>query len=238
MTPSILVDFVNANGNIMVALSSTVATPTSLVALLAELDIQLPFERTGTVVDHFNYDTISAAEKHDVLVIDAQSNVRPGMKDYLEMPGTILAVPHAVGHILGSGPLLTPVLRASQTAYSYDPKEQGEVVDPDDLFAAGQQLALVSTMQARNAARVTVVGSAEMLQDSWFQAHVTKVGGKKVRPNNRGYARRLSGWTFQETGVLRVNDIEHRLQGSNETNPELYRIKNDVVSPNSSVPSY
>jgi oligosaccharyltransferase complex subunit beta len=214
----------------MVALSSTVATPTSLVSLLSELDIHLPSERTGTVVDHFNYDTLSAIEKHDVLVLDAQSNVRPGLKDYLEMPGTIIAVPHAVGHALGSGPLLTPILRAPATAYSYDPKEQGEVVDPDDLFAAGQQLALVSVMQARNSARVTVVGSAEMLQDKWFQAQVSKVGGKKVKPNNRGYARRLSGWTFQETGVLRVNGIEHHLQGSNETNPELYRIKNDVVS--------
>lgn len=230
LTPNILVDFVKASGNIMVALSSNVSTPSSLVAFLSELDIQLPAERTGTVVDHFNYDTLSASEKHDTLVLETQSNVRPGMKNYFEMTGEFLVLPHTVGHVLGSGPLLTPILRAPATAYSYDPKEQGEVVDPADLFAAGQQLALVSTMQARNSARVTVIGSAEMLQDKWFQAQAQKIGGKKVRPNNRAYARRLSGWTFQEAGVLRVNSIEHHLQGSNETNPDLYRIKNDVVS--------
>lgn len=214
----------------MVALSATIATPTSIVGLLNELDIQLPTGRTGTVVDHFNFDSISASEKHDVLVLDAPSNVRPGMKDYFEMPGTVIALPHAVGQALGASQLLTPVLRAPHTAYSYDPKEEGDHVEADDLFAAGQQLSLVTTMQARNTARVTVLGSAELLQDKWFTAHAKRQDGKKIRPNNRGYARRLSGWAFQETGVLRVNEIEHRLQGTNETNPQLYRIKNDVVS--------
>jgi oligosaccharyltransferase complex subunit beta len=85
-------------------------------------------------------------------------------------------------------------------------------------------------MQARNSARITVLGSADMLQNKWFDAQASKVGGKKVQLANREYAKKLSGWAFQETGVLRVNSIEHRLQGSNETNPELYRIKNDVVS--------
>lgn len=211
-------------------MSSSTTTPTSIVALLAELDISLPAERTGTVVDHFNYDTVSAADKHDVLVLDAPTNVRPGLKKYLEMPGSVLSLPHAVGHALGAGQLLTPILRAPATAYSYSPKDQAEAVDPDDLFAAGSQLALVSAVQARNSARLTVLGSAEMLQDSVLDAKVARVGDKKVRPDNREFAKRLAGWTFQETGVLRVNGIEHRLKGDNETNPEIYRIKNEVVS--------
>ncbi|PON10391.1 hypothetical protein C2W62_50305, partial [Candidatus Entotheonella serta] len=56
LTPNLLVDFVNAKGNVLVALSSTTPASTSLVSLLSELDITLPAERTGTVVDHFNYD--------------------------------------------------------------------------------------------------------------------------------------------------------------------------------------
>ncbi|QYT00361.1 Dolichyl-diphosphooligosaccharide--protein glycosyltransferase subunit WBP1 [Trichoderma simmonsii] len=228
LTPNRLVDFVNAQGNILLALSSTVPTSTSLVSLLSELDISLPIERTGTVVDHFNYDTVSAAESHDVLVLDAPANVRPGLKSYFEVPGGVLAFPHAVGHVLGAGPLLTPVVRAPATAYTYNPKEQAEVLDADDLFAAGQQLALVSVVQARNSARVTVLGSAEMLQDKWLDAKVTKVGGKSVKADNKEFARRVAGWTFQEIGVLRVNSIEHKLQETEELNPEIYRIKNDV----------
>ncbi|KAI9163976.1 Dolichyl-diphosphooligosaccharide--protein glycosyltransferase subunit wbp1 [Paramyrothecium foliicola] len=228
LTPNILVDFVNAKGNIFLGLSASVPVPSSLVSLLSELDISLPAERTGTVVDHFHYDTVAAAEKHDVLVLDAPVNVRQGRKKYFEMPGAYLSVPHAVGHVLGPSQLITPVLRAPQTAYSYNPKEQADAVDPEDLFAVGSQLSLVSVMQARNSARVTVLGSAEMLQDKWLDTKVQKTGAKKVRPDNREFARRLSGWTFQELGVVRVNEVEHRLHGDNETNPEIYRIKNKV----------
>lgn len=204
----------------------------SLIALLSELDVAFPAERTGSVVDHFNYDTTSAAEKHDVLVLEApKAPVRPGLRGFFDLPGAFLSLPHAVGHTLGSGPHWTPVLRAPATAYSYNPKEQADVVDPEDLFAAGQQLALVSTFQARNSARFTIIGSAEMLQDKWLDTKVTLPGGKPVRPDNREFARRLAGWTFQELGVLRTNQIEHRLADANETNPGIYRIKNDVVSP-------
>ncbi|KAK2594070.1 oligosaccharyl transferase glycoprotein complex, beta subunit [Conoideocrella luteorostrata] len=227
LTPNILVDFINAKGNILVALSSTTPTSSSLTSLLAEIDIALPAERTGTVVDHFNYDTVSAAETHDVLVLDAPTNVRPGLKNYFEVPG-VLSFPHGAGHTLGSGALLTPVIRAPSTAYSYNPKDQADAVDPEELFAAGKQLALVSVFQARNSARLSIVGSAEMLQDKWLDAKVSRPEGKKVTPENREFAKRLSGWTFQEIGVLRVNKIEHQLKGDNETNPEIYRIKNDV----------
>jgi oligosaccharyltransferase complex subunit beta len=140
----------------------------------------------------------------------------------------VLALPHTVGHTLGSGELLTPILRAPSTAYSYNPKEQTDVVDPDDLFAVGQQLALVSAFQARNSARVTVLGSVEMLQDKWFDAKVALEGGSKVSTKNVEFAKTLTGWTFQELGVLKVDHIEHRLKNSNETNPEIYRIKNEV----------
>lgn len=233
LTPATLVDFVKADGNVFVALSSTHTIPTSITSFLSELDIALPAERTGLVVDHFNYDTVSAPEKHDVLVLDAPSPVRPGIKSFFSLSGhedPVIALPNTVGHTLGSGALLTPILRAPATAYSYDPKEQGEVVDPHDLFAAGKQLALASVFQARNSARVTVLGSAGLLQDKWFEAKVAKLDGKKAKTQNREFAKQLSGWAFQETGVLRVNSVEHRLVGDNETNPSIYRIKNEAVS--------
>lgn len=230
LTPNHLVNFVNADGNILVAQTSTVPSSTSIVGFLSELEITLPVERTGTVIDHFNYDAHSATESHDVLVLDVPTNVRHGLKEYFEIPGGVVAFPHAVGHILGSGPLLTPVVRAPDTAYSYNPKEQAEVLDADDLFAAGQQLSLLSVFQARNSARVTVLGSAELLQNKWFEAVVGKPGGMNFRTDNQEFAKRVSGWAFKEIGVLRVNSIEHKLQDSDELNPGLYRIKSDVVS--------
>lgn len=213
--------------------SASTSVSSSIVGLLNELDISLPADRTGLVVDHFNYDTISADESHDVLVLPAPTPLRPGVKDIFGAgPDEVLAFPSGVGHVLGSSALLNPVVRASKTAYSYNPKEQGDVVDPDDLFAAGEQLSLVSTFQARNSARVALIGSAEMLSNKWFDAKVKKVGGDKVTTWNRAFAKKISGWTFQEIGVLRVNKVEHHLAEpgvESELNPKIYRVGNDVV---------
>jgi len=235
LTPNIILDFLGAKGNILLALSSSSAAPSSLVSLLAELDIQLPVDRTGLVVDHFNYDSESAADSHDVLLLPPPKPLRSDIKDIFSTGAPadeVIAFPHGVGATLGAGELLTPILRAPRTAYSYNPKEQAEAVT-DDLFAAGEQLALVSTFQARNSARFTLVGAAELLQDKWFDASVKEVGSNKaVKTFNREFSKRLSGWTFQELGVLRVNWIEHHLNekgATNESNPKIYRIKNDVT---------
>jgi oligosaccharyltransferase complex subunit beta len=187
-------------------------------------------------VDHFDYDASSAADMHDVLLLPPPTRIRPDLKDFFGAGAgkdEVLVFPRGVGASLGASELLAPILRAPLTAYSYNPKEQADVVD--DLFAAGEQLALVSAFQARNSARLTLVGSAEMLQDKWFDAsEVSKADGKKVAGTfNREFAKRVSGWTFNEIGVLRVNWIEHHLEeagATNESNPTIYRIKNDVVS--------
>lgn len=227
----------NADGNILVALSSDNTVPSSVVSLLSELDIILPADRAGLVVDHFNYDAASAAEKHDVLLVSPPQPVKEGIEAYFtpeEETAELIAVPRGIGHALGQSHLLNPVLRAPDTAYSYHPEDQPDGVDASELFASGSQLGLVSTMQARNSARVTVVGAAEMLTDKWFDAKVKKAdGGKAVGTWNREFAKRVSGWTFKETGVLRVNWIEHHLNeegASGESNPKLYRVKNNVVS--------
>jgi len=241
LTPNILLQFINSKGNILLTLGSETTAPTSIVSLLSELDIHLPADRTGLVVDHFNYDSANAAEKHDVVLLPAPGSIRPDVKNFFGAGAAkdeVIAFPRGVGAALGAGELLSPILRAPRTAYSYNPKEQAEVVD--DLFGAGEQLALVSTFQSRNSARFTLVGSAEMLQDTWFDAKVKTVDGKAAQTFNRNFAKQVSGWTFQEIGVLRVNWIEHHLNevgGSNESNPEIYRIKNDVVSHNPTPPS-
>ena len=86
-----------------------------------------------------------------------------------------------MGQTLGNAsPLLAPILKAPVTAYTYNPKEEGESVE--EPFATGSQLALISAMQARNSARFTVLGSLDMLQDKWFDALVKTPSGKMSRP--------------------------------------------------------
>ncbi|KAI0967890.1 Dolichyl-diphosphooligosaccharide--protein glycosyltransferase subunit WBP1 [Xylaria arbuscula] len=246
LTPNILLQFINAEGNILLALSGSTPVPTTLVSLLLEFDIHIPADRQGLVVDHFNYNSASASDKHNVLLLSPPERLRQDYKDFFRLSGSgsdgrtraadssstgVVAFPNGLGQTLGQGPLLTPILRAPSTSYSYNPKEEGEAID--DLFATGSQLSLVSTLQARNSARFTVVGSADMLSDKWFDADVKKVGEKKsIKTLNREFAKAVSGWTFNEIGVLRVNWVEHHLNeegAGNASNPTIYRIKNDVT---------
>ena len=241
LTPKILLDFIQKNGNILLTLSGDSPTPSAISSLLLELDIHLPPDRTSLVVDHFNYDTISASEKHDVLLLPQPSNLRPDVQNFFGGRG-IIAFPRAVAQELGaSSPLLAPILRAKNTAYSYNPKDEVEGVE--DPFAIGQQISLVSALQARNSARFTVLGSVEALENTWFAASVKGVQGDKTKTANRDFARQLSEWTFMETGVLKVGRVEHYLSSithksvGNDSiaqlgflNPQIYRVKNDVVS--------
>lgn len=233
-----MLDFMKKDGNVLVALSSEHATPTAVQALFLELDIYVPSDKGALVVDHFNYDSSSAADKHDVLLLPFPKPLKANVKNYFGGDGYI-AVPRAVGQTLGNeSPLLAPILRAPSTAYSYNPKDEADIVE--DPFAVGAQLNLVSAMQAHNSARLTVVGSSEMLQNKWFSEKAT-LAGKAVKTANREFAEKLSSWAFKETAVLKVGKFVHYLdEGVSkkvntsvaipENNPTIYRIKNDVVS--------
>ncbi|KAI4276476.1 MAG: hypothetical protein L6R38_005666 [Xanthoria sp. 2 TBL-2021] len=240
LTPNLLLEFISNNGNILLALSAESPVPSAISSLLLELDVHLPPDRTSLVVDHFNYDTISAGEKHDVLVLPKPSALRSDVKNYFGSGG-LIAFPRVVAQELGSSSqLLTPILRAPETAYSYNPKEEAEnVAEP---FAVGSQISLVSSMQARNSARLTVLGSVEALEDAWFDRTVQGPEGKAVKTSNRAFAKSLTGWTFMEIGVLKVGKVEHHLSTLSDSksgndsvaqlgylNPKIYRIKNDVT---------
>ncbi|KAI9664297.1 MAG: oligosaccharyl transferase glycoprotein complex, beta subunit [Trizodia sp. TS-e1964] len=249
LTPKLLLNFYNAEGNILLTLSADSATPTGISTLLLELDIHLPLDRTSLVADHFNYDVLSASEKHDVLVLPRPTELRSDVRNYFSgLPGDVLAFPRGVGHTLGAAsPLLAPILRAQRTAYVYNPNEDTETVE--DPFETGVQIALVSAMQARNSARFTVLGSAEMLEDKWFDAKVQRsagvAGGKDSKATttaNRAFAKELTAWTFKEIGVVRVGRIEHYpsaqpgSRGGNDStldsdspNQKIYRVKSDVT---------
>ena len=241
MTPNLLLQFLNRNGNILLTLSADAPTPASISSLLLELDIHLPPDRNSLVIDHFNYDTISSPEQHDVLLLPRPSPIRPGVKNFFG-GGGMVAFPRAVAQELGNNsPLLAPILRAKSSAYSYNPKDEDETVD--DPFAVGEQIALVSSMQARNSARFTVFGSAEALENKWFDVKFKPVGGKDSKSVNQEFAKQVTAWTFQELGVLKVGRVGHHLSSISEgsagnssvtqlgySNPSIYRVKNDVVS--------
>ena len=241
LTPNNLLRFINDDGNILLALSAAAPVPSAISSLLLELDIHLSPDRTSLVIDHFNYDTKSAEEKHDVLLLPRPAALRQDVQNFFGGDG-LIAFPRAVAQELGnSGPLIAPIVRAPSTGYCYNPKEESEAVE--EPFAVGSQMSLVSSMQARNSARFTVLGSVEALENKWFDAKVKTPGGKDVATVNQDFAKQISTWTFMEIGVLQVGKVEHHLSTISEAGsgnesvtqqgflgPKIYRIKNDVVS--------
>jgi oligosaccharyltransferase complex subunit beta len=240
LAPKVLLDFISKEGNILLALSGETSTPVAISSLLLELDIALPTDKGTVTVDHFNYDTLSATEKHDVLLLSQPSPRRSDVKSFFGGSG-LVAFPRAVSQVLAnSTPLLNSILKAKSTTYTYNTKDDAETVE--DPFAVGEQISLVTAMQARNSARFTVFGSAEALQNSWFDASVKGVKGGESKTANRQFAKQVTQWAFKETGVLKVGQVQHYLTevspeaGNNSVskvgnlNPTIYRIKNDVVS--------
>ncbi len=241
LTPNILLDFIKNEGNILLTLSADTPTPITINSLLLELDIHLSSDRNSLIVDHFNFDTSSSSDKHDVLLVTSPVYQRKDIRNFFGGEG-VIAFPRAVGQTLGNdSPLLISILNAPSTAYSYNPKDEVESVE--DPFAIGSQLSLVSAMQARNSARFTVIGSAEMLENTWFDAEVKSPDhSQPTKTANQDFAARLSSWTFKELGVLKVGRLQHYLNegrgvsllndssvGQSQFNPKIYRIKNDVV---------
>lgn len=175
-----------------------------------------------------------------MLLLPQLTYQRPGVRSYFTGKG-LLAMPRSVAQELGSGtPLLESILKAQHTSYTYSEKEETEF--SEDPFTVGEQISLVSAMQARNSARFTVFGSYEALQDRWFNAQVKLPGGSAVNTDNRDFARKVTEWTFQEIGVLQIGRVEHHSKPSassltstttsvsqDVSNPQIYRIKNDVV---------
>ena len=243
LTPNIIVDFINQGSNVLLALSSEYSVPSAVSSLLLELDINLSQDRNSLVVDHFHYDTKSASEKHDVLLLPSPTFSKMEVKNFFSVDG-LIALPHAVGQVLGNAsPLLSSILKASATAYIYNPREEAEAME--EPFATGEQINLVSAFQARNSARFTVLGSAEALEDKWFDASVQLSNQKSAaKTANKAFAQKLSAWTFKELGVLKVGTIRHYLNegsqkdasseitdmeiGHFDLNPTIYRIKNNV----------
>ena len=240
LAPKTILEFMKQNGNVLLALSGESGTPSAISSLLLELDIHISPDKSTLTVDHFNYYTISASEKHDVLLLPRPGSSRSDLKSYFGGEG-VIAFPKPIAQSLGnSSPLIASILKAKKTAYSYNPKE--EIEASEDPFATGEQISLVTAMQSRNSARFTVFVSLEALENQWFEAQVQANNGKKTATANRAFAQQVTEWTFLETGVVKVGKIEHylvepskkskdkSLQRVGDLNPKIYRVKNDVVS--------
>jgi len=182
------------------------------------------FEDEGTfVVDHFNFEKSDFDGDHTLLV---GGNLLPNATVITGTPSAP-ALFRGIGHTLERGnQLLLPILRASSNAYSASEKS--------DLSSTGKgrDLILISALQARNNARVTIAGSLEFFSDKFFQSTVQtySAGGQAKafdKSGNEELSNSLVMWTFGKQGVLRSSNVRHHRVGESGPRP-FYTIKEDI----------
>ncbi|KAG9056328.1 oligosaccharyl transferase glycoprotein complex, beta subunit [Serendipita sp. 407] len=165
-------------------------------------------------------------------------------------PLTTLEVPLPVdSSVITSGPRTSPILYSGiNFGLSTNPMLFSLVSAPPESFAtdttkddeseilmeasnkggeglwAGSAMSVVAGFQTKSGARVVWTGGVEMFSDKFTSGKLHN--GDKA--GNRGVTRDISKWAFQESNVLRVDEVSHHLVG--ETEPkEMYTTNDNLV---------
>lgn len=107
------------------------------------------------------------------------------------------------------------VLPGQVSTYSSVPGEKS-------IESAGDEVVLISALQARNNARITITGSSELFSDAF--AAIPSCG-------NREFALQLSAWTFGQRGQLRASNVHHHRvdRPGDKVPPKQYTVNDTVV---------
>jgi len=215
-----LITFVDEGGNVLIAASSKIGE--AIRELGSECGIEFDEEKTE-VIDHHNYDKKDEG-KHTLIIADSGNIAKiPVMVGKVSAPILFRGVGIAADD---QNPLLINLLHASSNAYSFNPDKPVE----DYPNSVGKNTQLITSLQARNNARVLFVGSMDFFSDEFFSANVDHALSKQapVRSGNEALAKAISKWVFKEIGVLRVGNVSHRLSDNSAINPREYTIMEDV----------
>jgi oligosaccharyltransferase complex subunit beta len=219
ITPQTLVELLGMNVNILFALGTK---QTMLTSLASEFSLILPPPGTP-LISHFPH------RGEPATVVPIVPRAHPALPSTAGgAPVWFAGAPHA----LGPNPLLVPLLRAPPESFASDAESDGgadALVDAAERGGeglwAGAQLSVVTGFQARSGARAAWVGGVRMFADE-FMSKTSAAGGAS---GNAAFARDLLAWTFQESLVLRIDDVTHHRVG--ETEPgETYTTSDEIVS--------
>mmetsp|Transcript_25796 Transcript_25796/g.43253 ORF Transcript_25796/g.43253 Transcript_25796/m.43253 type:complete len:295 (+) Transcript_25796:3-887(+) len=120
--------------------------------------------------------------------------------------------------------LVVKFLDAPSSAYSHNPSANVSSLS----IGAGKDISLVTAMQARNNARVTVVGSLDLFSNALFK--VGNMYDGDIPNANKEFAVALAEWTLHERGVIKLESLKHCLAGSTDSaaQPTSYRIEDEL----------
>jgi oligosaccharyltransferase complex subunit beta len=217
-TKSIL-DFVDSNHDVIIVSSNVLSEPLREVARESGIDFD---DDETTVIDHFNYNVAMDEGNHATIVAD---NFIDRKIILASKPSPVLYKGLAMA-FQDDSKMYIPILTGSETSYSFTEDQ----ID-DDPHVAGKSTILVAGLQARNGARMTFIGSLDMLSDKFFNSKFKRfnVNGSPIegKAGNKEFVIELTKWALRERGVLRHRDIYHHKINETEM-PDVYRIGDHI----------
>lgn len=191
-----LLRFSKEGGNIL-----TITSPDGLAD-----SVRLFLNQMGIYPSPKDYNLIDYFQDNSEYVEISSSNIKNTVIHCPSGEETYLFSNSSVA-LLDNREQLIPVLTAPRTSFSSGKGER--------TWAAGTQGYLVAAFQALNNARVTWIGSPEVLGDSSHQ-------------NNGRFVQDLVKWTFQEKDVIRMEGYSHSHADGTSYEQAPYKIK-DLV---------
>lgn len=185
----LLLQFINDGGNLLVVGDSQYNYPDDVREFLNEVGI-FPSPKGYSLVDHFTSNDKVKVTKDNIEVPRILSDID------LDYDGQ--------SAILNNNENLIPIIKSSKTSFSSNDKINP--IDNDNTWGIGTKNYLMVTLQALNNARLTWMGSMELLSDE------------------------IMDYTFNKKNVLKLQFVQHYKNEKPESiNKTLYRIKDQVI---------
>ncbi|GAB5353013.1 hypothetical protein AAMO2058_000002000 [Amorphochlora amoebiformis] len=216
-----LVEFVESGRNALVIVDDD---PTESNREFAN-ECGVDFHKSGNmVIDHVSHDSAADDGLHTRVIAQIHPEAFPLLKKPISNPILYTGIAHTLNQ---QADLLTQVLTGGPSSYSSSPGTQAK--NPQSL---AEKTALVTAVQSRSSARILFAGSQDFFSNSFFNAvPVTDSATGKVyeKSGNEEFSQAITKWVFGEVGLFRAVNFTHKKLGSEELNPPVYTVKNDVV---------
>ncbi|KAH3758465.1 dolichyl-di-phosphooligosaccharide-protein glycotransferase [Pelomyxa schiedti] len=232
VTPDSILSFIDAGHNVILAASSQ-GWSDAFSTIAAECGVKLSENPHDLVFDHVHSLPLPASlqlDTHTLIEAKVTALLPPMQKAIpnIAYRGTCIDLEGKTT----TSPLHTRVASSLATAYCADAHHSRAPIATANIAPQ-----LMVALQARNNARVIISGSAELFSDAFFAMNVTGEDGLISQPaGNKELSSMLIDWTFQHTGVLRMNNVQIKKIGgvkdeelpANEDSDPMFTIK-DVI---------
>jgi len=236
-----ILTFIDNGNNLLIGIDETYSDLTKKIADRCGIELD---SKKSHIYDHLSYDLLrnDDALNNDIILLSNWPKYKALIASKEEIPSAPVLY-KGIGMKLKKNAHLTLSL-LSGNIHSYSTSSNGPL--DKAIVSSGNALSLIAALQMRNNARITFIGSLQMLSDEYFVSPImSSVDNTKYETSgNQQFMALISKWAFGERGILRISNMTHHQQQNKlnkeqqiTLNPTRYRIK-DLVTFSAKIEEY